>query len=762
MKFKQAKILALTITSLLVLATLPAFTAAKPADSVWIEPETLKFNTATTSVGYRFNVTVWANITFDSFSWQVKMFFNPAQLKAVATGVGNWFGYSTGGAPVTPTPVIDNVAGYVLAGQSCLSPNYVRGPLVASLTWVTFEIIAAPPKGGVLSSVLNITNADTYIGTPALEYPSLTKYNAAYSYVWSPPPPPYLAVDPTYREYGPYPPSAVGTLFDEKIYIKALDAAWWLHNATLHLAYNSTLLDVVSVTFNPLWTVTNYIDTPGDLYLEVKSPSKNPSGDVLIATVTFNITYQGSSPPRVPGEYDESPLDIHDYALFDTTMQIPTKPEVDGKVRIYVLITLPLAHLEVSSATMGPEPVRGKEFNIDVSIKDLDPHWYLIGVQFRLTYPTDLIEPVAVTEGPFLKSFAAKQPGSQGTFFVSYFETDGVYGPHVLVGVMIYPNATGWWNPPWPEGSGVLATITFKVIYQSYPENKTGPLNIIEQLAVGLDNPAVQNIVDVPLAAPVNGTYTITTALPGRMLDLYGGAVNNGYGSIPFPPPYGGQGLNQPMDLVIPQSQVTLFANVTYNYWPVSQKTVTFKVQDPSGKEWTTLTAVTNDYGVATVTFRMPWPWTNPESLFGEWKVTATVDVGDVVMVDTMTFHYDYMVHIWKVTTDKYEYNHGETVAITIQYGTHAMQTYPALITVVIYDELGVPIGMATYQTKVGGAAYSTYKNYKVTLSITIPNFAYAGIATIHVNAFDKDPVLGGVAWCPEYTPAPEIAIQPY
>jgi hypothetical protein len=31
---------------------------------------------------------------------------------------------------------------------------------------------------------------------------------------------------------------------------------------------------------------------------------------------------------------------------------------------------------------------------------------------------------------------------------------------------MIYPNSTGWWNPQWPEGGGVIATITFKAIYQ--------------------------------------------------------------------------------------------------------------------------------------------------------------------------------------------------------------------------------------------------------------------------------------------------------
>ena len=778
MKSRLNRVLAAAIIALMTLAALPAFTFAKPADSMWIKPEVLSFDTATVSVGYKFNVTVWVNITFDSFTWQVKMFFNPNQLKATQVGytagaTSEWATHRTGGATVPVTPVIDNTAGYVLHGESCLSPYYVPGPIVASLIWVEFEIISAPPKGGQLTSTLSLgTLEDSFVGTPGLEYPTLTLYSATYTYTWVAPPKPYLAVDPAYREYGPYPPSAIGTTFEESIYIKALDAAWWLHNATLRLAYNSTLLSVVNVVFNPLWVVRDYVYTPGDLYFFVSNPSVNPSGDVLIATVTFNITFQDKAPPRVPGEYDESPLDIHDYALFDTEIQIPTKPEVDGKVRIYALLILPLAHLEVSSVTMGPEPVRGAEFNVDVSIKGLHRAWYLIGVQFRLSYPSDLIEPVAVTEGPFLKGFAAQQPGSLGTFFISFFEPDSIYGPHVLVGVMIYPNETGYWNPPWPEGDGVLATITFRVIYQSYPENKTGPLNIIEQLAVGLDGPITQNIVDVPLAPPINGTYTITTALPGRMIDLYGGAVNEGYGTghgytyngigVIFPAPFGGQGLNKPMDMVVPQSQVWLFANVTYNYWPVQAKIVTFVVQKPDGSVLTMLTATTDANGVAYVTFRMPWICENPESLFGEWTVTATVTIGDIVMKDVMKFHYDYMVHIWKVTTDKYEYDHCEDVAIKIEFGTHAMQQYPVLITAVIYDELGVPIGMATYKTMVGGAAYSTYKNYKVTLTIHIPKYAYAGIATVHVNAFDKDPTEGGQAWCPEYTPPPEICIQPY
>jgi hypothetical protein len=417
---------------------------------------------------------------------------------------------------------------------------------------------------------------------------------------------------------------------------------------------------------------------------------------------------------------------------------------------------------------MGPGPSIGALFNVTVSINDLSEFLNMIGIQFRLSYPDALIEPVAVYEGPFLPGYASLQPGSLGTFFVSFFEPDGIYGPHVLVGNMILPDDMGVWHNPMPKGTGVLATITFRVIYQSFGDpDQSGPLEIVEQLAIGLDNLVDQNIVDVPLMPPVNCTYTITTNLPGRVLDLYGYASNSGYGPIDwqeilqFPPPYGGQGPNAPMDLVEEQSYVTLHANVTYNYWPVQHKLVGFQVNYPDGSLYGNFFAFSDVNGVATVGFRMPWPCDNPESLFGVWHVVAGVQVADVYMNDTMDFHYDYLVNIFKVTTDKYEYNHGENVEVCVTFGSHAQQDYPILLKVDITDELGVVIGHFEIATTVGGTVFCQYKNTTLCGSIWIPKWAYTGIATVHVNIFDQEPIFGGAPWTPEYT-GPTIAIQPY
>jgi len=453
-----------------------------------------------------------------------------------------------------------------------------------------------------------------------------------------------------------------------------------------------------------------------------------------------------------------------------STANIPvtTTPAVDGYVRIYVYQSLVPPYLEVSSASVGPGPSVGQLFNVTVTIHDVSEFLNLVGVQFRLSYPASLIEPVATYEGPFMPYWASQQPGSLGTFYIAYFEPDGIYGPHVLVGNMIFPDGNGTWHAPMAKGTGVLATITFRVIYQSFGEpDLSGPLNIVQQLSIGLDNLQDQNIVEVPMLPPVNGMYTITTNLPGRAIDVYGGAVNSGYGPLTgyylqFPAPYGGQGPQAPMDLVEDQSYVWLHANVTYNYWPVQHKMVGFQINYPDGSLYANLFAYTDENGVATVGFRMPWPCQNPESLFGVWHVIASVQLADVYLQDTMDYHYDYLVRIWKVTTDKYQYNHGETVEVCVTFGSHAQQDYPILLKVHIADELGVIFGHFEIATHVGGTVFCQYRNTTLSGGIWIPKWAYAGIATVHVNIFDKEPILGGAPWTPEYTPPPTIAIQPY
>jgi len=104
---------------------------------------------------------------------------------------------------------------------------------------------------------------------------------------------------------------------------------------------------------------------------------------------------------------------------------------------------------------------RGEVFDVNVNIKDVTSDLHLIGAEFKLRYNTSILETEEgwVTEGDFLKGFA--ELAEENTWFTVYVEDDSG-----IIGILILPNATGTWNPPFPEGSGTLATITFKATHR--------------------------------------------------------------------------------------------------------------------------------------------------------------------------------------------------------------------------------------------------------------------------------------------------------
>jgi len=243
-------------------------------------------------------------------------------------------------------------------------------------------------------------------------------------------------------------------------------------------------------------------------------------------------------------------------------------------------------------------------------------------------------------------------------------------------------------------------------------------------------------------------TFTSFFKPPGAWIDLY----------TQYPSPYGGQGPNKPSDMFWPQKKVELYAYVTYNFWPEQNKDVSFQIKDNHGDTWAVLVGRTNASGIAHVQFRLPWTCDNPEYYLGEWTVIATVDVASNIINDTLTFKHDYLVHVWKVTTDKPSYTHDETITVTVEYGSYAMQDYDITFTITAVDETGVPFGYTAYQITIGGAEYCTYKNGTFTVTIPVPKFARAGVATIYVAALSDFPQDGGVALYP--TVSKEVGIE--
>ncbi len=122
----------------------------------------------------------------------------------------------------------------------------------------------------------------------------------------------------------------------------------------------------------------------------------------------------------------------------------------------------------------------------------------------------------------------------------------------------------------------------------------------------------------------------------------------------------GGEGPSTPDGFFGPDDVVCLFANVSYNGWPVVGIMVAFEVRTANDTVFTASGEVTNQTGTAAMNLRLPSPETLTEPLYGNWTVTATATLAEVMANDTMQFkllhlipgdvNHDYIVDIMDLT----------------------------------------------------------------------------------------------------------------
>jgi len=795
---------ALVVIALLVFSSFAAIDVgvASPTITIYFEPSEYVFDTSTVGTGYKFNVTVWveSDTDFNLMMWEVYIVYDQRYINVVPydTTYRAWPNDFLGGRSWNSSYVFYGVSGGAIGnpyyydlypnaaiklGDTLMGEITIPADTPKILAQFEFEVKAVPEKGESLSCDLVINSADTYLYDstgPILVGPDPNIHDSYYRLDWAAPPAPYL--DVVRADGEPWPLvferwyDVVGETFDVDVYIKDLHEAWGLTGANLTLTFDSTLINAIDVApVAGVWGTSSWdIPTPGVVEVNVSDPMTSLFGDVKVATVTFEVIYQGTYP-----EVDSTDIVFStESKLSDHIMEIPVDWDRTGKGTVIIegYMPAPSPYLEVSPSlvVLGPEPSVGEEFEVAVKVNRLYELWQVVAYQFKLTYDWRLLEVVEVREGGF---FNDSRWNLYGTYFISKVQP---YPSAVLVGNLLLPNENGVWdqtmfpNTEVPDVDTTLAIIRFRAIKQDWGVNLSCKLEIqgLSEAFVDVNG----NYVPTAWDECIHGNYTIIGIVTtGRVIDVYGGANNAGYWPgypNPFPEPYGGQGPNNPMDLVIPQSEVTLYAKVTYNCWPVQSKIVNFEVEGPfencdgelvpksTYKVVYKGTAITDSDGIATISFAMPWPCIDPESYLGVYKVTATVEIRDVVVMDTMLFYYDYMVHILSVTTDKDDYAHAETVTVTVKYATHARQKYPALFAAVLKDELNVPVDMAIRGKEVGGAEFCEFLEDTTELELYIPKWAFTGYANIYVNVFDKDPTEGGFAWCPEYGPV-EIYISP-
>jgi len=306
---------------------------------------------------------------------------------------------------------------------------------------------------------------------------------------------PTLQVESVHLVQVPY----INDTFDVNVTLKDVDAASKLIGVQFRLSYNTTILGVVDVAEgsflqDPRWNLygTFWVsDVDDDLLYGPHAIAGNmiypnmtngqwdqkqfPEGTGTVATITFKVLYLPTEP--------NSSISCSLGFITTETMLL----DVDGNE---IAHNTQNGYLEItSSQVLDVKPSvynalsRGQLFTINVDANNIDSRWHLIGIQFRLTYDPNVIEVVDVAEGSFLQD---PRWNLYGTFWVSDVDDDLLYGPHVIAGNMIYPNMTNgqWDQKQFPEGTGTVATITFKVL-KGPPSSAS--FGLIDTMLLGAD-----------------------------------------------------------------------------------------------------------------------------------------------------------------------------------------------------------------------------------------------------------------------------------
>jgi len=278
--------------------------------------------------------------------------------------------------------------------------------------------------------------------------------------------------------------------FNVAVNIRNLESSQRLIVAQFRVTYNSALLEAVSVregpflrqfnnTATPPYTAfINYTEDdlmygPNVLVGIVLLPNPTPNGGVwtnyphgngTLATITFKTTYR----PIDPSPPATCLLNLTDTLLVG---DIPSEENVAEIPHVAISATYYAKPIPLPNISIQPSDYRatllGERFNVTVNIENLDVDWKLIVAQFRIQYNATLLEATDANEGPFLQQFK-NSPAAPYTLFVKFIEDDLMYGPNVLVGIVLLPTPTpngGVWTN-YPHGNGTLTTITFKTICQ--------------------------------------------------------------------------------------------------------------------------------------------------------------------------------------------------------------------------------------------------------------------------------------------------------
>jgi len=160
-----------------------------PGNAIWIEPSFVDLDGL--SIGQKFNVTLWTNLTRASLAWQIELIYNSERLNATranyTAGSSSQFysGYAT--VPVSPGfEPVNETHSCVYFGEAIIGE---RPAGFGSLCWIEFQILEKPYPEPIDYFELG-GFWGTFILDPDLELIPVTLFNGAYGSSTQPPPPP--------------------------------------------------------------------------------------------------------------------------------------------------------------------------------------------------------------------------------------------------------------------------------------------------------------------------------------------------------------------------------------------------------------------------------------------------------------------------------------------------------------------------------------------------------------------------------------------
>jgi hypothetical protein len=810
MKRNIVKLSCLTLTLIIALNSimiLSAFAQARPR--IYVDPALNEFSTDTTSVGATFTVAVKAADWVDPsvFSYQFTFQYDPTMLEATAAEIpdGHWLTPTIKPANlfVVDSGTIDTALGTVSFSATLLSPELGKtgGGTIATITLKILafgtcelgfkEFIMVNPDAAEIVPKPPDPNAVYDVGPATFKFQPPAPFLSVSSFSWD-----NAMADGAER------------LFNVSVSINSLSADLHVVGIQFYLIFNESILDTKAEwalegpfarQFGPPGEPTFFVAyvepdrgvIVGDLQLPpYPGPIGWMNGTGLIATIQFNATSR-----EAPIGCD---LTLDQILLVDADMnEVEYGTPTNGR---YDLTAGAPPWLSVDPKEVKLEN-EGDTFDLNVQIHDLVKEFRMVGVEFQVHYNTTVLETTAedITEGEFMKGFATR--AGTDTFFQAYVEDD--YG---LIGIIILPLPDGTWPlEVFPEGEGVLATLTFTAIYQLDNNDVVTELVLSDVLLANTE--AKEIPVDLEKTA-AEGTCVCTIlkkvvptppAGPDRMIDLF----------TQYPNPYAGRGQNNASDAFGPQGQVEMYAYVTYRGEPVPNKPVAYQIRGPGGYE-VIETKFSGSNGLSVLKFSIP----ASTDYFGVWNITGSVDIAGQVVSDLLFFRVGWLIEAVDITIEPDErlpaitslqvlykgklYNLTSTLkVITMQSPNQCVQltaggvqlTPKILLAYSGLDELKQPLftqymplaidpilgDVAAQDEDEQRSAFvlnadGRSADYRIPedgwlvpteeTSIRIPTSAFSGVATIYANVFTDFPWYQGVPYSDPSEGTKEVYIK--